>query len=86
MESICASCHLVEGTRARGNIGPELTNFANNPQIAGVVDNNEENLRAWLFKPQDVKKGTRMPQLGLTQEQIDALVVYLYTLDGSGGS
>ena len=86
VETICASCHLVEGTTARGNVGPELTRFANNSQIAGVVDNNEENLRAWLFKPQDVKKGTPMPQLGLNQEQIDALVVYLYTLDGSAGS
>lgn len=86
MESTCAGCHLVEGTAAQGNVGPELTNFANNDQIAGVVPNTEENLRAWLANPQDVKPGTAMPNLGLSQGEIDALVAYLNTLDGSGGS
>ncbi|CAN5647453.1 cytochrome c oxidase subunit II [soil metagenome] len=85
METVCASCHLVEGTSAQGLVGPELTNFANNDQIADVVDNNEENLRAWLANPQEVKPGTAMPNLGLTEAQIDALVAYLNTLDGSGG-
>jgi cytochrome c oxidase subunit 2 len=85
IESTCAGCHTVAGTAAQGNVGPELTNFANNPQIAGAVENNEENLRAWLADPQQVKPGTPMPNLGLTQAQIDALVAYLNTLDGSGG-
>ncbi|MEZ4570002.1 MAG: cytochrome c oxidase subunit II [Thermomicrobiales bacterium] len=84
VESVCATCHLVEGTSAQGNIGPELTNFANNDQIAGVLENNEENLRAWLHDPPAVKPGTAMPNLGLSETQIDALVAYLYTLDGSG--
>ncbi len=86
VESVCAGCHLVEGTTAQGNVGPELTNFANSDQIAGAVPNNEENLRAWLANPQDVKPGTAMPNLGLSPQEIDALVVYLNTLDGSGGS
>jgi cytochrome c oxidase subunit 2 len=86
VESVCAGCHLVEGTAAQGNVGPELTNFANVDEIAGVVPNTEENLRAWLANPQDVKPGTAMPNLGLTADQIDALVAYLNTLDGSGGS
>jgi cytochrome c oxidase subunit 2 len=75
----------VAGTSAQGQVGPELTNFANNPQIAGVIENNEDNLRAWLEDPPAVKPGTAMPNLGLTPQQIDALVAYLYTLDGSGG-
>ena len=85
MESVCGSCHLVEGTTAQGGVGPELTNFANQPQIADTVDNNEENLRAWLADPQAVKPGTGMPNLNLTLDQIDALVAYMNTLDGSGG-
>ena len=83
IESVCASCHLVEGTSAQGLVGPELTNFANNAQIAEAVDNNEENLRAWLANPDAVKPGTAMPNLGLSPAQIDALVAYLNTLDGS---
>jgi cytochrome c oxidase subunit 2 len=84
VETLCAACHLVEGTAAQGAVGPELTNFANNDQIAGVVENNEENLRAWLADPPGVKPGTAMPNLGLSPQQIDALVAYLATLDGSG--
>ena len=85
VETICATCHLVEGTAAQGTIGPELTTFATQDQIAGVLENNEENLRAWLANPPGVKPGTAMPNLGLSEQQIDALVAYLYTLDGSGG-
>lgn len=85
VETVCAACHLVEGTSAAGTVGPELTNFANQDQIADVIENNEENLRAWLADPPAVKPGTAMPDLGLTEAQIDALVAYLYTLDGSGG-
>ena len=82
LESICAACHRVDGTSARGVVGPELTDFANQPQIAGVVENNEENLRAWLASPQDVKPGAMMPELGLTADQIEALVAYMNTLVG----
>lgn len=85
METICATCHLVEGTAAQGTIGPELTTFATQPDIAGVVENNEENLHAWLADPPAVKPGTAMPNLGLSEQQIEALIAYLYTLDGSGG-
>ncbi len=66
VESVCAGCHTVAGTSAAGKVGPELTNFANRAQIAGTVDNNEENLRKWLNNPQDVKPGTAMPTLGLS--------------------
>jgi cytochrome c oxidase subunit 2 len=85
VEGVCAACHTVEGTSASGTVGPELTNFANQPQIAGVLENNEENLRTWLADPPAVKPDTAMPNLGLTQQQFDALVAYLYTLDGTGG-
>lgn len=86
VEAKCAACHLVEGTLAQGAVGPELTNFANAAEIAAVVQNDEENLRAWLANPQELKPGTQMPNLNLTEAEIDALVAYLYTLDGSGGS
>jgi len=76
----CAACHLVEGTSAQGNVGPELTGFASRPQIAEVVENNEENLRAWLANPPAVKPGTAMPALPLSEVDINHLVAYLQTL------
>jgi cytochrome c1 len=84
VETVCAACHTVAGTSAQGTLGPELTGFAGRPQIAGVLENNEENLRTWLSNPPAAKPGTAMPNLGLTQEQIGSLVAYLYTLEASG--
>lgn len=81
VESTCAACHTVEGTSAQGNVGPALDGFANQDMIAGVLENNEENLREWLADPQAVKPGTAMPNLGLDEQQINALVEYLYTLE-----
>lgn len=81
MESTCAACHTVAGTSAQGAVGPELTNFASNPQIAGVLENTPENLHEWLADPPAVKPGTAMPDLGLTDQQIEALTEYLYTLE-----
>ena len=81
MESTCAACHLVEGTAAQGAVGPELTHFASESQIADVAENTPENLRDWLADPPAMKPGTAMPNLGLTDQQLDALVEYLYTLE-----
>lgn len=81
VESTCAACHTVAGTSAAGTVGPELTGFASHPQIAGVLENTPENLHEWLEDPPAVKPGTGMPNLGLTEQQIEALTAYLYTLE-----
>lgn len=80
VETVCSACHTVAGTSANGTVGPELSHFTTIPTIAGVLENNKENLRKWLENPPAVKPGTAMPNLNLSQEQIDALVAYLYTL------
>lgn len=77
----CAACHTIEGTTAQGVVGPALTGFATQPQIAGVIENTPENLATWLADPQGVKPGTLMPAPGLSQAQIEHVVAYLYTLE-----
>lgn len=81
----CAGCHTIAGTPAQGRFpgAPELTSFATQEMIADVLELNEENLARWLADPPAVKPGTQMPDLGLDEETIDALVQYLLTLDGS---
>ena len=77
----CIACHVVPGVPAAvGKVGPDLTGFASRPKIAGVVDNNPENLAKWLTNPPAVKKGTAMPPLGLAKPEIDALIKFLSTL------
>jgi cytochrome c oxidase subunit 2 len=77
----CRSCHAINGTEANGNVGPDLTHLASRQTIAaGVLENTPENLTAWLKNPQAVKPGNHMPNLGLTDPQINQLVAYLETL------
>ena len=78
----CAACHSLQaGADAQPAIGPNLAHFASRRTFASAMfENNEANLRAWLAGPPDVKPGAKMPDLGLTQEQIDALVAYLQSL------
>jgi cytochrome c oxidase subunit 2 len=42
--------------------------------------NTPENLRAWLANPQALKPGVRMPDMKLSDDEVDALVSYLVTL------
>ena len=42
--------------------------------------NNKEDLTAWLANPAAIKPGTFMPNLELTEEEIDALIEYLGSL------
>ena len=77
----CAICHTVEGQPIRGDIGPNLTHVAGRSTLAaGIIDNNEENLRNWLRNPAEIKPGVAMPVLNLTEEELDALVAYLQSL------
>jgi cytochrome c oxidase subunit 2 len=87
-EATCIACHAIEGyeestgTAAGVRIGPNLTHFASRDMFAGgVLENNEENLRAWLSNPPGTKPGAQMPNLGLSEGDIDALVAYLQTLE-----
>jgi cytochrome c oxidase subunit 2 len=77
----CSSCHAISGTKAEGDIGPNLTHVGSRTHIAaGVLENNEANLRTWLKNPDAVKPGSKMPNLNLSDEQITTLVAYLQSL------
>jgi cytochrome c oxidase subunit II len=83
----CVSCHAIDGVEAQVPLndaaltrGPNLSNFGGRTQVAGVLSNTPEHLAQWLANPQDVKPGTRMPNLALSQQEIDSLVAYLESL------
>jgi cytochrome c oxidase subunit 2 len=78
----CAGCHTIDGL-TKGTVGPNLTHEATKKTpIAGVagLDVNEANLRKWIANPPAVKPGTLMPNLGLDQPTVDAIVQFLLTL------
>ena len=79
----CTQCHVIGGVwDVQGErIAPNLTHFANRNVFAGAaLKNNSENLTKWLANPAELKPGTFMPNLELTEREIEALIEYLGTL------
>ncbi len=78
----CAGCHTIRGTSATfARLGPDLTHFARRRSLAaGIMENNAENLAAWIDDPQAIKPGALMPDLGLSDQEIRYIVAYLQTL------
>lgn len=78
--SACTPCHAINGV-ASGKFGPDLTHFGGRTTLAGgTLDNTPENLAAWLRDPEALKPGAQMPNFGLGDEQLAALVAYLESL------
>ena len=79
----CTQCHVVNGVwDVQGDrIAPNLTHFAVRNVFAGAaLENNRENLTRWLANPAEIKPGTFMPNLELTESEKNALIAYLETL------
>ena len=65
----------------RDRLGPDLTHLMSRSVIgAGVVANTPENLSTWVFDPQMIKPGCRMPSMKLSTEEVKEVVSYLLTL------
>lgn len=77
----CAGCHAIRGTAAMGTLGPDLTHLAGRRTIAGVLDNDADNLRAFVADPHPFKPGVSMPPAELSDDEIDAVVEYLMGLE-----
>ena len=81
LNGACIGCHTIDGTKAQGKVGPNLTHFASRSVFAGAtLTNTPDNVAKWLADPQAVKPGNLMPDLHLAQDQINNLVVFLESL------
>lgn len=84
----CIACHAINGYTATSGadanvrVGPNLTHFASRLKFAGGLFDNSDpaQIAAWLRNPQAVKQGAQMPDLGLSEADIEALVAYLMSL------
>lgn len=66
----CSSCHQVNGM----GTGINLSNVASRPNITA------EYLEKWLKDPKSVKPDATMPKVPLTDEERQAMVLYLLSL------
>lgn len=90
----CTGCHVLAGVNEPAPdevtvVAPNLTHFASRNVFAGAtlpagLDPSQADydaaLRDWLADPPTVKPGSFMPNLGLTADEINALVAYLGSL------
>ena len=77
----CVNCHAVQGVNTYNRVGPDLSHIGSRTSIAaGMLENTPENMIRWLRYTDTVKPGVAMPNLGLTQEEAEALTAYLETL------
>jgi len=80
-DNSCVNCHTVRGTSAQGKFGPDLTHLMSRQTLAaGAAPNTPEKLRAWVRDPQAAKVGCLMPNMQMTDEEVDQVVAYLQTL------
>jgi cytochrome c oxidase subunit 2 len=76
----CSGCHTVEGL-SEGKLGPDLTHLQSRATFAGgTFDLTQSRLRAWLRNPPEEKPGAKMPNLGVSPDDITKLIAYLETL------
>ncbi len=77
----CINCHTIRGTSAQGAFGPDLTHLMSRQTLAsGAISNTPETLRAWVRDPQKLKAGCLMPNMQMSDVEVDQIVSYLQTL------
>lgn len=81
LRTACINCHTVRGTVANGTFAPDLTHLMSRETIgSGIARNTRDNLRAWVWDPQNIKPGCEMPSMKLSREEVDLVCAYLETL------
>ena len=79
----CGACHRIDGTEARGAIGPDLSHIGSRRTIgAGILPNTRENIARFIAAPEKIKPGSKMPAFGmLPDEDLRAMADYLKGLE-----
>ena len=80
----------IGSKKAKGKIAPNLTHFGSRQHMAaGILENNQVNLRNWIRNPDIIKPGNIMsgqgavymdPNKSLTESEVIALASYLQSL------
>jgi cytochrome c oxidase subunit 2 len=72
----CVGCHSMYP--ALPLVGPNLHHIGSRQFVAaGTLKNTDENLARWIQHPQAWKHGVLMPELGLTDDEVHAVVAFL---------
>ncbi|MFZ3579380.1 cytochrome c oxidase subunit II [Virgibacillus sp. DJP39] len=82
-ENNCMGCHAIGSSPVQ--VGPNLTNFGQRSEIAGILEHDKENLISWIMHPEDFKPDNNMtgkyPEL--SKEEASKIADYLLQLKPS---
>ena len=78
----CTACHIIPGIpEARGTMGPTLKGLGKRKRlVARTLTNNDKNMRRWLKNPKAVKSDTMMPNVGLSDDEVETLIKHFHSL------
>ncbi|MFD1415464.1 cytochrome c oxidase subunit II [Oceanobacillus jeddahense] len=89
----CMNCHATDaaasgieaGPENNGPFGPNLSNFGDRSNVAGILEHNQENLVDWLMDPESIKPGNKMTDQypPLNQDEAESIAAYLMQLQPS---
>jgi len=80
-QGICSACHTVDGTSAKGLVGPNLTHLYSRSIFAGgIAPLTDANLIAWITNSAAMKPGSLMASVHVSQQDVDKVLAYLKTL------
>lgn len=77
----CAACHFIPEVQGpAGDAGPSLKYMGRLSYIAGGIPNTPDNMIRFLQNPPQVKPGTLMPALGISEEEARHMAAYMFEL------
>jgi cytochrome c2 len=77
----CQTCHIIPGVPGSGGmLGPSLEHYGSHATIAAKIQLTPENLARYIEDPLALDPQSRMPPLGLTQQEARDTAAYLLTL------
>ncbi len=71
-EAGCIGCHDIEGLRLREKIGPDLSKIGDKVSASWLA--------RWLKNPKDYLPATRMPNFMLSDEELESVQRFLFSL------
>jgi len=79
----CGGCHSVRGSRANGEIGPDLTHVGSRLSLgAGILPNKPESFAQWISRHQTLKpENLMLPFDFFSKSELQALSAYLNGLE-----
>jgi cytochrome c2 len=78
----CYGCHDIPVIPhgAGAHVGPALGGIGSRRFIAGRVPNHPDSMVKYLMNPQAVDSDSRMPSLGIHEQEAKDIAAFLYTL------